>query len=94
MYVFRQVEFVDKNNLEAQNPRRGTSIPSVSVGLIQPKRPSQTGLIVHFVHFDLHIWGPENGSFFWTQHILLELFNRPGLRQGLLYKHRCYWLID
>ena len=32
-YVFHQVEFVDKNNLEAQNPRRDTSIPSVSAGL-------------------------------------------------------------
>ena len=27
------VEFVDKNNLEAQNPRRDTSIPSGSAGL-------------------------------------------------------------
>ena len=32
-YVFHQVEFVDKNNLEAQNPRRDNSIPSVSAGL-------------------------------------------------------------
>ena len=31
--VFHQVEFVDKNNLGAQNPRRDTSIPSVSAGL-------------------------------------------------------------
>ena len=31
--VLHQVEFVDKNNLEAQNPRRDTSIPSVSAGL-------------------------------------------------------------
>ena len=29
-YVFYQVEFVDKNNFEAWNPRRDTSIPSVS----------------------------------------------------------------
>ena len=35
-YVFHQVEFVDKNNLEAQNPRRDTSIPSVSAGLPPP----------------------------------------------------------
>ena len=27
------VEFVDKNNLEPQNPRRDTSIPTVSAGL-------------------------------------------------------------
>ena len=32
-YVVHQVEFVDNNNLEAQNPRRDTSIPSVSAGL-------------------------------------------------------------
>ena len=36
-YVFHQVEFVDKNNLEAQNPRRDTSIPIVSAGLILPR---------------------------------------------------------
>ena len=29
-YVSHQVEFVDKNNFEAQSPRRDTSIPSVS----------------------------------------------------------------
>ena len=32
-YVFHQVEFVDKNNLEAENPRMDTCIPSVSAGL-------------------------------------------------------------
>ena len=32
-YVFHQVEFVDKNNLEAKNSRRDTSIPSVSAKL-------------------------------------------------------------
>ena len=31
--VLHQVEFVDKNNFEAPNPRRVTSIPSVSAGL-------------------------------------------------------------
>ena len=31
--IFHQVEFVNNNNLEAQNPRRDTSIPSVSAGL-------------------------------------------------------------
>ena len=31
-YVFNKVEFVDQNNLEAKNPRRDTSIPSVSAG--------------------------------------------------------------
>ena len=30
---FHEVEFVDKNNLELQSPRRDTSIPSVSAGL-------------------------------------------------------------
>ena len=34
--VFLKVEFVDKNNLEGQNPRRDTSIPSVSAGLPLP----------------------------------------------------------
>ena len=34
IYVFHQFEFVDKNNLEAQNPMRDTSIPSVSVCLV------------------------------------------------------------
>ena len=32
-YVFNQVELVDQNNLEARNPRRDTSFPSVSAGL-------------------------------------------------------------
>ena len=32
-YVFNHVEFVDQNNMEAQNPRRDTSIPKVSAGL-------------------------------------------------------------
>ena len=31
--VFHQVEFVDKNNLEAQTPRRDASIFSASAGL-------------------------------------------------------------
>ena len=31
--IFCQVEFVDKSNLEAQNPRRDNSIPSISAGL-------------------------------------------------------------
>ena len=31
--VFRQVEYVDKTILEAQNPRRDISIPSVTAGL-------------------------------------------------------------
>ena len=31
--VFNHIEIVDKNNLEAQNPKRDTSIPSVSTGL-------------------------------------------------------------
>ena len=31
--VFHQVEFVDKNYLEAQNPRRDTGVLSVSAGL-------------------------------------------------------------
>ena len=31
--VFHQFEFVDKFNLETQNPRRDSSIPSVSAGL-------------------------------------------------------------
>ena len=35
--VFCQVGFVDKNNLEAQNPRRDTGIPSVSAGLLLPR---------------------------------------------------------
>ena len=33
--VFHQVEFVNKNNFEAQNPRRDTSIPSVGAGLLK-----------------------------------------------------------
>ena len=32
--VFQQFEFVDKNNLETHNPRRDTSILSVSTGLL------------------------------------------------------------
>ena len=31
--VFNLVQFVNKNNLEAQNPSRDISIPSVSAGL-------------------------------------------------------------
>ena len=34
--VFHQFEFVNKFNLETQNPRRDTSIPSVSAGLGYP----------------------------------------------------------
>ena len=33
-HVSHQIEFVDKNKLEAQNARRDTSIPSVSTGLV------------------------------------------------------------
>ena len=32
--VFHQFEFVNKFNLETQNPRRDTSVPSVRAGLI------------------------------------------------------------
>ena len=32
-HVFHQFEFVDKFNLGSSNPRRDTSIPSVSAGL-------------------------------------------------------------
>ena len=33
-YGFNQVEFVNKNSLEAQNPRRDTNIMSVCTGFI------------------------------------------------------------
>ena len=33
IFVLHQAEFVDRFNLETQNPRRDTSIPSVSAGL-------------------------------------------------------------
>ena len=32
-YVFKPLEFVDRFNLETQNPMRDTNIPSVSAGL-------------------------------------------------------------
>ena len=34
-YVFHKFGFVDKNNMETKNPRRDTSIPSVSAGLLR-----------------------------------------------------------
>ena len=53
-----QVEFVDKINLEAQNPRRNTSIPSVSTGLGQGGGLlGHFGLVVHMRHLDmLDVW--------------------------------------
>ena len=35
-YVFHLIEFVDKNNLEAQNPWSDTGFPSVNAGLSGP----------------------------------------------------------
>ena len=37
--VFHQFEFVNKFNLETQNPRRDTSISSVSAGLLSTGLP-------------------------------------------------------
>ena len=42
-FVFHQIKFVDKNNLEAQNPRRVTSILSVIAG------SSRTGSVVKLI---------------------------------------------
>ena len=45
--VFHQVEFVDKNNLEAQNPRRDTCIPNVGAGLAgEGKRKERAHLLL------------------------------------------------
>ena len=49
--VFHQFECVDKINLDAQNPRRDTSIPSVSAGLDHPGSGKNTFTIVVCLEF-------------------------------------------
>ena len=39
-FVFYQLEFVNKNNLETENPRRDISILSISAGLLPASLPS------------------------------------------------------